>query len=139
MPNAPAGAPRTLADLGLSIQRDGTFLLDGAKLAKTMAADPTGVAAMFTNGLYGVYGTVDALNRKMASSADANSLVSSVNRYTRQKTQVSSDLSDLATKQEALRQQLVSRFATTQTAVSASTSTLSFLKNQIDAWNAGKN
>jgi len=139
MPNAAANAPRTLSDLGLSIQRDGTFLLDGPKLAKALASDLTGVAALFTNGLHGVYGTIDGLNRKMASSSDANSLVSSIARYSKQKTQVATDLSDLTTKQEALRQQLVSRFATTQTSVSASTSTLSFLKNQIDAWNNKSN
>jgi len=139
MPNAPAGTPRTLADLGLSIQRDGTFQLDGTRLAASLKADPTGVAAMFTNGLYGVYGTIDALNRKMASSSDANSLAASITRYTAQKTRVKTDLSGLADKQEALRVQLVSRFASTQTAVSASTSTLSFLKNQIDAWNTSKN
>ncbi|MDE2621521.1 MAG: flagellar filament capping protein FliD, partial [Sphingomonadales bacterium] len=136
MPNTPAGAPRTLSDLGLSIQRDGTFALDGARLTKALAADPTGVAAMFTNGLYGVYGTIDGLNRTMAATGSATSLAASIARYTKQKTQAASDLSALATKQEAFRQQLVTRFATTQTAVSASTSTLTFLKNQIDAWNS---
>ncbi|MBA3055776.1 MAG: flagellar hook protein [Sphingomonadales bacterium] len=139
MPNAAANAPRTLADLGVSIQRDGTFLLDGARLAATLKADPNGVAAMFTNGLHGVYGTIDALNRKMSSSADASSLAASIARYTSQKGKVTTDLSGLADKQEALRVQLVSRFATTQTAVAASTSTLSFLKSQIDAWNSSKN
>lgn len=66
-------------------------------------------------------------------------LAASIARYTKQKTQAASDLSALATKQEAFRQQLVTRFATTQTAVSASTSTLTFLKNQIDAWNSKNN
>lgn len=136
MPNAPAGAPRTLSDLGLSIQRDGTFALDGARLSKTLAADPTGVAAMFTNGLNGVYGTIDGLNRTMSATTSATSLAASIARYSKQKTQAASDLATLADKQEAFRQQLVTRFATTQTAVSASTSTMDFLKNQIAAWNA---
>ena len=139
LPNAMAPAPRTLADLGLSIQRDGTFALDGARLTKALAADPTGVAAMFTNGLYGVYGTIDALNRTMASTGNATSLTASIARLTKARTQASSDLAKVADKQEAFRQQLVTRFATTQTAVSASTSTLTFLRNQIDAWNAKSN
>jgi len=139
MPNAPTGAPRTLADLGLSIQRDGTFALDGQRLAKTLAADPTGVAAMFTNGLYGIYGTIDGLNRTMAATGSATSLASSIARFTKLKTQAAADLAKLADKQEAFRQQMVARFATTQTAVSASTSTLAFLKNQIDAWNSKGN
>ncbi|MBC2670496.1 flagellar filament capping protein FliD [Novosphingobium piscinae] len=139
MPNAPAGAPRTLADLGVAIQRDGTFQLDGARLTAALRADPTGVAAMFTNGIDGVYSTIDGLARRMNRSTDAFSLTSSVNRYTGLKTRLSSDLAAIADKQELLRQQLVTRFAKTQTNVSASTSTLTFLKNQIDAWNSSNN
>jgi flagellar hook-associated protein 2 len=139
MENAASGAPKTLADLGISIQRDGTFALDSSKLSSVLASNPTGVAAMFTNGIYGIYATVDKLNRQMASSTDANSLASSVNRYTKAKTQVTTDLSDIATKQETLRQTLVTRFSKTQTNVAASTSTMTFLKNQIDAWNSSSN
>ncbi|MDE2619851.1 MAG: flagellar filament capping protein FliD [Sphingomonadales bacterium] len=134
MPGAPAGSPRTLADLGVSIQRDGSYVLDGTKLNAALKADPTGVAAMFTNGLYGVYGTIDGLSRKMSASNDAFSLTASVNRYTGLKTKVKTDLTALADKQETLRQQLVTRFAKTQTNVADSTSTLTFLKNQINAW-----
>lgn len=134
MPGAPAGSPRTLADLGVSIQRDGSYVLDGTKLNAALKADPTGVAAMFTNGLYGVYGTIDGLSRKMSSSNNAFSLTASVNRYTGLKTKVKTDLTALADKQETLRQQLVTRFAKTQTNVADSTSTLTFLKNQINAW-----
>lgn len=139
MPNTASGEPRTLADLGVSIQRDGTFALDGTRLAKALSDNPTAVAAMFTNGLYGVYGTIDGLNRQMASTTNAYSLAASITRYTGLKTKVADSLTGLAGKQEALRVQLVSRFATTQTAVSASTSTLTFLKNQIDAWNSSNN
>lgn len=58
MPGATGTAPRTLADLGLSNQRDGTFTLDGARLVASLKADPTAVAAMFTNG---IYSSIDAL------------------------------------------------------------------------------
>ncbi len=139
MPNAATGAPRTLADLGLSTQRDGTFLLDGARLAATLKADPNGAAAMFTNGIHGVYSTVDALYRKASAASDPGSLAGGIARYTSQKTKAASDLADLADKQEALRQQFVVRFSATQSAVSASTSTLDFLKNQIAAWNKSGN
>jgi flagellar hook-associated protein 2 len=139
MPNAAAGAPRTLADLGLSTQRDGTFLLDGARLAATLKADPNGAAAMFTNGIHGVYSTIDALYRKASATTDPGSLAGGIARYTSQKAKATSDLADLADKQEALRQQFVIRFAATQNAVSASTSTLDFLKNQIAAWNKPSN
>lgn len=139
MPSAPAGSPRTLSDLGVSIQRDGSYAFDSARLSAALKADPTSVAAMFTNGLDGVYGTVDALSRRMSASGDAFSLAASVNRYTGLKAKVKTDLTSLTDKQELLRQQLVTRFSKTQTTVSASTSTLSFLKNQIDAWNSSRN
>jgi flagellar hook-associated protein 2 len=41
MPNAAAGAPKTLSDLGLVIQRDGTFTLDSNRLSATLANYPS--------------------------------------------------------------------------------------------------
>lgn len=136
MPNAPPGAPRTLADLGLATQRDGTFVLDTRRLSATLAADPQGAAAMFTNGLFGVYSTIDGLSRRASRAGDPGTLAGSIARYTAQKKTISEDQTKIAEKQEALRQQLVKRFAATDNAVGASKSTLTFLQNQIDAWNA---
>jgi len=139
MPNAPTGAPRTLSDLGLAIQRDGTFLVDSTRLTATLKASPAESAAMFTTGLFGVYATMDKLSRKVTSAADPGSLTGSVSRYSKLKTKLASDKADLTEKQEALRAQLVSRFAATDSRVGASRSTLSFLQNQIAAWNAQNN
>lgn len=139
MPNAAANEPRTLADLGLATQRDGTFVLDGRRLSATLAADSQGAAAMFTNGLFGVYATIDGIARKANRSSDTGTLAGSIARYTAQKKTVSADQAEVAERQEALRLQLVRRFAATDNAVGASKSTLSFLKAQIDAWNAQGN
>ena len=136
MPNAATGAARTLADLGLSTKRDGGFALDTARLSATLAADPTGAAAMFTTGLYGIFATIDATARTVTSASNPGSLAGSVSRYTSQKTQTSADQTKLAAQQEALRSSMVARFAATDTRVGASRATLSFLQNQIDAWNA---
>ena len=136
MPNAPAGSPSTLADLGLKTERDGTFSFDAARLSETLKADPSGSAAMFTNGLYGVYATIDGMARKASSSSDPGSIGGSVTRYTTMKTQVTADISKLTDQQEALRVQLVSRFAVSENYIGASKSTLSFLQDQIAAWNA---
>ena len=136
MPNAAAGAPRTLADLGLSTKRDGSFALDSARLSATLAADPKGAAAMFTTGLYGIFATIDSTARTLTSASDPGSLAGSISRYTSQKARVSTDQTKLAAQQEALRSSMVARFAATDTRVGASRATLSFLQNQIDAWNA---
>ena len=136
MPNA-TGAARTLADLGLSTQRDGTFALDGKRLAATLAADPKGAAAMFTNGLYGVYASVDKLYRTATAAGDPGSLGGSIGRLAKQLKQVTSDKSDLVAKQETLRATLASRFAVADARIGDSKSTLSFIQNQIAAWNKG--
>ncbi|MCB2058682.1 MAG: flagellar filament capping protein FliD [Novosphingobium sp.] len=139
MPGAAAGQPATLADLGLSTERDGTFRLDTTRLAATLKSSPAGVAAMFTTGLFGVYGTLDKLARTLTAASDPGSLGGSVSRYTALKTRLAEEKADLADAQEKLRAQLVTRFAGVDRRVSASQSTLSFLKAQIDAWNASKN
>jgi flagellar hook-associated protein 2 len=134
MPNA-TGAAKTLADLGLSTQRDGTFVLDTDRLKATLAKDPDGVAAMFTTGLYGVYATVDKLNRNTSSASDPGSLGGSISRFTKQLAQVKEDQSGIAAKQETLRANLTARYAASDSRISASKSTLSFIQNQIEAWN----
>ena len=138
MPNA-TGAAKTLADLGLSTQRDGTFVLDSNRLKATLARDPEGVAAMFTNGLYGIYATVDKLNRSASSATDPGSLGGSISRFNKQLTQVKKDQTTVAAKQETLRASMTARFATSDSRISASKSTLSFLQNQIAAWNKSDN
>jgi len=138
MPNTPVGAPRTMADLGLSIQRDGTFRLDTTTLQRTLDRDPAGAAAMFTPGLYGVYATFDKLTRSTTSTGDPGSLGGSILRYQAKSADVSEASAKLAEQQETLRASLVSRFAKADTRISSSKSTLSFLQSQIDAWNASK-
>lgn len=139
MPNAAAGTPRTLSDLGLSTQRDGTFVLDARRLTATLQADPAAAAAMFTTGLFGIYATIDGIARKASTTTDPSSLTGSINRYTAQKSKASTDLAKLAEQQESLRTRFVQRFAVADSRIGVSQSTLTFLKNQIDAWNAQGN
>lgn len=137
MPNAAAGAPRTLAALGLATNRDGTFRLDSDRLKKTLAASPEGAAAMFTTGLFGVYSSIDKLARSVTRTGDPRSLGASIARYGALKTRANEDLTKLVDQQETLRSNLIARFAKTDSRVGTSKATLSFLQNQIDAWNKG--
>jgi flagellar hook-associated protein 2 len=138
MPNA-TGAAKTLADLGLSTQRDGTFVLDANRLKATLARDPEGVAAMFTTGLHGIYATMDKLNRSASTASDPGSLGGSISRFTKQLSQVKKDQTSVAAKQETLRANMTARYAASDSRISASKSTLSFLQNQIAAWNNSDN
>jgi flagellar hook-associated protein 2 len=136
MPNAVPGEPRTLGDLGLMLNRDGTFGYDDARLNKALAASPAATGAMFTTGLYGVYSTLDKLARTIGNSGDPGSLGGSVSRYSKAKVEIAERLTAIAGKQEALRAQLAKSFTWADRDISASQSTLSFLKGQIDIWNS---
>ena len=129
------GSARTLADLGLATQRDGSFLLDSARLAATLKTDPQGAAAMFTNGLYGIFAAIDGVARKAGSASDPGSLSGSISRYTKQRAKLGEEQVKLAEAQETMRARLVSRFAVADTRIGVAKSTLTFLQNQIDAWN----
>jgi flagellar hook-associated protein 2 len=138
MPGAAEGAPATLADLGLSTQRDGSFVLDGARLAETLARDPEAAAAMFTTGATGVYAKIDSISRSASTISDPGTLAGSIARYTSQLQEIGEDQAELAEKQENVRARLAQRFAVSDNQIGAMKSTLSFLKNQIDAWNNSK-
>lgn len=139
LPTAPAGQPRTLAELGLATNRDGTFRLDAARLDAAVKASPEGVSAFFTAGIHGIFATLDRLSRNAGALGNPGSLGGSVARYSALKTRLSAQASELSEAQAALRAQLVKRFAATEGTVGTSRGTLSFLQNQIDAWNAQRN
>ena len=139
MPGAGAGQAATLADLGLATNRDGTFRLDAARLAASAKAGPAGVSAMLTNGIFGVFATLDKLGRATASPSDPGTLAGSLRRLGEQKTKLAAEKTDLAAAQDKLRAQMITRFAGTDARVGASRATLSFLRNQIDAWNSKGN
>lgn len=139
MPGALSGDPATLTDLGLATNRDGTFRLDSARLSATLKAAPQGVAAMFTTGLHGVYASFDKLSRNLTAATNSGTLAGSLTRLAAQKQDLTKEAGKLAEAQEKLRARLSRQFAVTDSRVAESRSTLSFLKNQIDAWNAKKN
>lgn len=134
MPGAAAGEPGTLADLGLAVNRDGTFRLDTARLQTTLTGNLAAAGAMFTTGLHGVYATIDSLARSAATRGDPGSLGGSIDRYTSQKAQLTDKLSTIAEQQEKLREQLAKQFTWADRNVATSQSTLSFIKNQVAMW-----
>ncbi len=131
MPNAAAGEPSRLGELGLTTNRDGTFTLDNDRLSETLAASPQGAAAMFTTGLFGVFATMDNLARAMGTSSDPGTLAGSVERYTAQASQISEQLEDITAQQDQLRSQLVAQLSRSERLVTSSQSTLSFLQDQV--------
>ena len=135
MPNATGGDPKTLADLGLSVNKDGSYTLDTTKLAKILSTNATGVAAMFTKGVNGVYAKITNVVSRLTTSTDPGSLAGSVTRYTALQTSVTNRQSALALLQSKLQDRLTAQYAATDATVSGYNSTLSYLKQQIATWN----
>ena len=135
MPNAAEGEPSTLADLGLSINRDGTFSLDTARLNDTLTASPEATAAMFTTGVFGVFATIDGLARDNTLLSDPGSLGGSISRYEDQIERNDDRLERIADQQANLRERLTRDLIRAERDIAASQSTLSFLEQQIDAFN----
>ena len=131
-PTADPDAPNTLGDLGLSLNRDGTFRFDTARLERTLNESPEETAALFTTGLFGVFATVDELARNNSTVGDPGSLGGSINRFEGQIERNDERLERIAEQQEALRNQLNRSFAGAQNQISASQSTLSFIRQQFE-------
>lgn len=138
MPGAPADAPRTLGELGLATNRDGTFSFDQTRLDRALERDAAAVSAMFTTGVFGVFATVDDLARGMALASDPGSLAGSITRYTQQTKRIDDRLAKITEQQQALQEQLVKQFTAADRAIALSNSTLDFLRAQV-ALSTGQN
>ena len=136
IPGATGDEPRTLADLGLALNRDGTFRLDSARLNRALETTPDAVAAMFTTGVSGVFATMDRFARENSSVTDPGTLGGSVRRYETQLAASTERLTAIAEQQEALRERLTRQFTASERRVAASQSTLAFLRQQVDIWSA---
>jgi flagellar hook-associated protein 2 len=139
IPGAAAGEPRTLADLGLALNRDGTFQLDSARLNRALEDSPDAVAAMFTIGPTGVFATVDRFARENSLIADPGSLGGSLRRFETQIASSDERLTRIGEQQEALRERLTREFVASERRVAASQSTLTFLRAQVAAWSSEDN
>lgn len=139
MPSATGDAPRTLGDLGLALNRDGTFRLDTARLNRTLETAPDAAAAMFTTGATGVFAAIDRLARDTSLAADPGSLGGSLRRFEAQLAASDDRLTRIAEQQEALRERLTRQFTASERAVAASQSTLAFIRQQVDIWSARDN
>lgn len=135
MPNADEGEPSTLADLGLSLNRDGSFRLDTARLDQTLSDSSEAAAAMFTTGVFGVFATIDNLARDNSSVSDPGSLGGSIERYQDQIDRNDGRLERIANQQENLRLRLTRNLIRAEQNIAASQSTLSFLEQQVEQFN----
>ena len=133
---AVAGVPRTLSELGVATNTDGTLRVDSALLAKQLAANPDTIEAMFapsgTNAL-GLSATLTALTTSATSTLTG--LGASTARYTAAEADVAKQQDKVTDQSAQLTTRLTQQYASMNSRVSAYKSTQTFLTNQIAAWN----
>ncbi|NYD88684.1 flagellar filament capping protein FliD [Sphingomonas melonis] len=133
------GAPTTLAQLGVSTNRDGTLSVNTATLNKVMAAFPDEVEAMFATTAGNAIGLPSTLSGiSLAAASSSTGLGASAARYTKAQTELTEQQSKVTTLSDAMSTRLTQQFSTMNSKVAAYKSTQTFLENQIKAWNSDK-
>lgn len=130
-------APRTLAEIGVATNRDGTLRVDSTRLNATLNKYPAAVEAMFRDGSGPSGNGLSAALMAISTAATAadTGLGASESRYTKARS-VLAEQSDKASEQaDQMRDRLTAQFAKMDARVAAYKSTQTFLENQIKAWN----
>lgn len=137
-PLASTGTYRTLADLGVSTNKDGTLTLDSTRLNKALEADPAGVTQMLnptsqTADNPGIGGALKSITDYL-NAADGP-LAASQKIYDNLKTQLAAQQTRLDTQMSNYSDQLSKTYSAMQTQLLQLKSTQTYLTNQIAAWN----
>lgn len=128
--------PRTLAELGVATQRDGTLSVNTTRLASVLASNPQAVEAMFASGK----GLPAALAKIATDASSAKTgLGASEARYTSLANDVSEARDKALEAADQMRTRMTQQFASMDAKVAAYKSTQSFLTQQVDAWNNSNN
>jgi flagellar hook-associated protein 2 len=129
--------PQTLADIGVSTNRDGSLSVDTARLNRAMLADPAGVEALFADGIGASGGGLAAAFSAIATrlTNKTGGLDAAATRYTKQQTELSTAQSKISDLSTAASDRLTKQYAAMDARVAAYKATQAFMTNQIAAWN----
>lgn len=121
-----SGGVRTLGDLGMELQRDGSLSLNTFTLQNAVSKSPGAVNAIFSTGSTGISAVVKTL-----SDAQASPLSGALTTQQRSLQSQISDMDDRATQMQsnldAERQRLLSRFTAMEQLVAGFTNAGSYL------------
>ncbi|HEX7819226.1 MAG TPA: flagellar filament capping protein FliD [Sphingobium sp.] len=136
-PLTDTGDYRTLSDLGISTNKDGTLKLDSVRLAKVLKDDPQAITQMLNPtvpsttkiGLGGALKTVtDFLN------GDNGPLAGSTNTYTKLQASLAEQMTTLDTNMTNYQDQLTKTYTAMQTQLATIKATQTYLTQQIAVW-----
>lgn len=135
------GAPSSLADIGISTNRDGTISVNAARLTSVLTNYPDEVEALFANGTGATGGGISAAFKAIADQATnaTYGLGASETRYTKAQTDLSTQQDKLASDTETVRTRLTKQFSGADARIAAYKQTQTLLTQQIAQWNAQKN
>lgn len=134
-PSSVTGAPRTLADIGVSTNRDGSLSVNANQLTAALTNFPDAVEALFQDGTGATNGGIAAAFQAIADQAippTANAkygLTASQDRYAKTQSTLSDALDKANAEKEAVRTRLTKQFSGSDARVAAYKSTQTFLTN----------
>ncbi|MDO7834069.1 flagellar filament capping protein FliD [Sphingobium sp. HBC34] len=136
------GAYRTLADIGVTTNRDGTLSLDTDRLASAMEADPEGITNMVnpktsTTTSPGLSKLMDSVRDSIEK--DDGPIKTAQKLYDAQAEEFTRQLEKLDDQMTNYEQHLTSVYAAMETRLSALKATQSYLEQQIKVWNNSDN
>ena len=138
---AAGNAPRTLAELGVGTNRDGTLTVNATYLATALTTYPAQVEKIFSSGVGATNNGLSAALKAIADSVTSTTtgLGASQQRYAKLKTSLSHEQAKVDSAAETMRTRLTRQFAGMDARVNAYKSVQTFLKNQVAAWNSSNN
>ncbi len=130
--DVPVGSPDSLSGIGVGTQRDGTLLIDAARLSTALSTYPAQVEAMFKQSA----GLAKALSEIATKALDKTTgLGASEANYAKAQTRLEDEKDKALAAAETLRARMTQQFASMDAKVAAYKSTQSFLTQQVAAWN----
>jgi flagellar hook-associated protein 2 len=132
--------PTTLAQIGVRTNRDGTLSLESGTLTKALVDHPGQVEQMFAqpngaattaNGLSAAFDVIST-----AAASTTHGLGASEASYGKAKSEVAEDKTVALERAESMRTRMTRQFASMDARVAAYKSTMTFLENQVKAWNS---
>jgi flagellar hook-associated protein 2 len=132
--------PKTLADLGVGTNRDGTLKVDSVRLSQVMAQYPDAVEQMFQGSGDNLIGLSAQLNNiQMAATSTIYGLGATSKQLTQDQSANQLAQSDLTDDQTSTQDRMTAQFAAMNARVTSYKSVQSFLTQQVNMWTKSSN
>ncbi|KTW01723.1 flagellar filament capping protein FliD [Sphingomonas sanguinis] len=132
-PNSPG--PKTLADLGVGTNKDGTLKVDATRLSKVIAQYPDAVEQMFQSSGDNLIGLSAQLNSiQMSATSTIYGLGATAKQLNQDQSANTLAQSNLADDQSSAQDRMTAQFSAMNARVASYKSTQSFIDQQVKMW-----